>query len=1210
MQSIVKTWLYLLLFLTAAAVSGQQDDANSLKNIRFRNISRETGLSQNSVYDVLQDEKGYMWFATQDGLNRWDGYSIKVYKPDPGSERGSIPHNFVRALELDRRGNIWIGTWGGGIAYFDPQKDRFVDLMGTADTSSLPQDTANVFDLEFDRESALWILTSEGSLYKGDPHERSFELIMDKPFAESISSGESGVWIGTRQGVWRYDNSNQLLEQVVSPREFNLKESLSTVKALREHEGVLWIGTKDGVYSYDLESGELNRVNLPREQKVSAVEINCISADAVGNIWIGTLENGLYVQHTAGSLYHFRSGKGEPGVLSGNRILSIETTESGLLYVGTGTGGVDRVLPNGKAFNILLEESVWEIFEDSEQSMWFCMDGTGVQSYRPDTGAVRSFRYNADDPSSPPTDSVFSGVETSQGEIWFGTRRGIWVYDQSVQAGRRVNFSNPQLEVLNNAQIWEIYEDSQQNLWIGTRNSGLFRLGELRSDVQRYQLNGDFIYTVYEDSRGRIWVGTIGAGLHLLHADGTYSVYDDFSNNFILDIYEDDDGSLWIATNGGGLQRFNPENGEFTTYTQEDGLPNNVVYGIQPDADGRYWMGSNYGLIQFDPEVMDFKVYTSADGLPGNEFNGKSFASAADGRLYFGGPNGVVYFFPEKIGKRAYNPPVNITSFLLFNEPVETGTEYDQRTLLENAPPYTEAIEFKHSESVITITFSAFDLLEPGNNLYRYKLEGFDEKWNTVDSQRRYATYTNLPAGRYTFRVQGTNSDRIWSRHEDRVRIQVMPPWWRTLPFYIVLGFVVFLLLEFAYQWRMRTVQKRNQQLQTLYENEQKSARAKLRLQELLQGMIDSMPSVLIAIDQAGRVNQWNREAEQMTGIAGETAIGAQIEELFPSIKAEVGMWRDALMRDELVRYHKVPYQEHGETKIKDIIVYPYHSTHESGAVIRIDDITEKVNMEELVIQSEKMISIGGIAAGMAHELNNPLGIVLQSLQNVRRRLDPLNVKNRSIAADMDLSLERVAEYMDRREISEYFEHMKDAGSRASDIVRGMLNFSRKSDIRKEYGSIEETVQRAVQFAKLDYQLKKKYQIDRIAIGVDTKPNLPQIYMKSGEIEQVMVNLIKNATQSFSKIQVESGAARIDIRLRAQDTQVLVTVADNGSGMPAEVRNAVFQPFFTTKPRGEGTGLGLSVSHYIITRNHGGKMRVESEPGKGTTFTITLPVEG
>ncbi len=1210
MQSVVKAWLYLFLILTTAAVYGQTQETDSLKNLRFRNISRETGLSQNSVYDVLQDEKGFMWFATQDGLNRWDGYSIKVYRPDPEDESDSIPHNFVRALELDRQGNIWIGTWGGGIAYFDPRKDRFFDLSVTADNGALPEDTASVFDLEFDRKGDLWILTSEGSLYKGDPNERSFDLIMDKPFVESISAGESGVWIGTRQGVWRYDNSHALLEQVVSPLEFNLNESLTAVKAVTEYEGALWIGTRSGIYRYNLEASELSRVKLPHEQEVSAVEITCIRVDAVGTIWVGTLDYGLYIRHAAGNIYHFRSKRGEPGALSGNRILAVEATESGLLYVGTGTGGVDRVLPNGKAFNILLEESVWKIFEDSEQTMWFCMDGTGVTNYNPDTGEIRSFKYDADDPRSPPTDSVFTGVETSQGELWFGTRRGVWVFDKSIQAGRRVRFSKPQLELLNDAQIWEIFEDSQQNLWIGTRNKGLFRLGALRSDIQRYELNGDFIYTVFEDSRGRMWVGTIGAGLHRLHADGSYSVYDNFSNNFILDMYEDEERQLWIATNGGGIQRFNPENSEFITYTQEDGLPNNVVYGIQPDTSGNYWVGSNYGLIQFDPEVMEFKVYTAADGLPGNEFNGKAFAAAADGRLYFGGPDGVVYFLPESIGKRAYNPPVNITSFLLFNERIDTGAEYDQRTLLEYAPPYTDTIEFRHSESVITITFSAFDLLEPDNNLYRYKLEGFDEKWNTVDSQRRYATYTNLPAGRYTFRVQGTNSDRIWSRQEDRVQIQIIPPWWRTLPFYIVLGFVVFLLLEFAYQWRMRTVQKRNQQLQYLYESEQKSARAKLRLQELLQGMIDSMPSALIAIDHAGCVNQWNREAEQMTGIAGETAIGEQIEELFPSIKTEVGMWRDALMRDELLRYHKVPYQEHGETKIKDVIVYPYHSTHESGAVIRIDDITEKVNMEELVIQSEKMISIGGIAAGMAHELNNPLGIVLQSLQNVRRRLNPQNVKNKSVAADLDLSLDKVAEYMDRREITEYFDHMKDAGSRASDIVRGMLNFSRKSDIRKEYGSIAETAQRAVQFAKLDYQLKKEYRIDRIAIELDIGPNIPQMFMKSGEIEQVMVNLIKNATQSFSRHQVEKGAARIDIRIRVQAAQVLVSVADNGSGMSSDVSNAVFQPFFTTKQRGEGTGLGLSVSHYIVTRNHSGKVRVESELGKGTIFTITLPIEG
>lgn len=1207
MRIIHTGWLSIFLFFAVLAVAAQtkqpqiqSEAAQILKNLTFRTIDRETGLSQNSVYDIVQDTKGYMWFATQDGLNRWDGYSIDVYKPSSDGNNSTLPHNFIRALELDRQGRIWIGTWGGGIAVYEPQTEEFSRFTKAAGHADLPEDTANVFDLKFDRDNNLWILTSAGNLYKLSIKEKRCELIVKQPFVESVSIGESGVWIGTRNGVWKYNNSDQTLESLISPHSAGFEALSSIVKVVYEHAGLLWIGTKSGAFTYQLESGQLRKVELPQEDQVAVTEIRAVAADDSGNIWLGTFENGLYVQLTAGEVYHF----------NGNRILALTKTESGLMYAGTGSRGVDRFLPGGKAFNRLFDEGVWKILEDSQGTMWFCMDGQGVRSYKPHTGEMGTFIYESGDTTSPPSGSVFTATEVSQEEIWFGTSHGLWVYDLNVEAGRRVVFNNPQLQPLNSDQIWEIYEDSQQNLWIGTRSNGLFRIGPLRSDVQQYQLNSVFVYTVYEDSRGGIWAGTIGAGLHFLNEDGTFTVYDDFPNNFILDIHEDESGSLWISSNGGGLYRFYPDTEAFEVYAEQDGLPSNVVYGIQSDTSGSYWMGSNNGLVQFNPQLMDFKVYTSADGLPGNEFNGKSFAAAEGGRFYFGGPNGVVDFIPAQIDKRSYNAPVHITDFLLFNEPIKTGAEYNQRTILEKAPAYTDTIELTHSESVITITFAAFDMLEPSHNLYRYRLEGFDGKWNHVDSQRRYATYTNLPPGRYTFRVQGTNSDRIWSRQEDKVEINIIPPWWRTLPFYIALGFIVFLLLEFGYQWRMRTVHRRNKQLQYLYQQEQKSAQAKLRLQELLQGMIDSMPSVLIAIDHSGVVNQWNNEAEHMTGITGETAIGKRIEGLFPSIQSELGKWRDALERDELLRYAKVPYAEHGETKIKDIIIYPYHSTHESGAVIRIDDITEKVNMEELFIQSEKMVSIGGIAAGMAHELNNPLGIVLQSLQNVRRRLDPRIAKNQMMAGEIGVSLEAVAEYMQQREILEYFEHMRSAGSRASDIVRGMLNFSRRSDIQKEYGSIEETVQRAIQFAKLDYQLKKHYRIDRIRINLNFSRDIPQVFMKSGEIEQVLVNLIKNSTQSFPKEKIDGEEARIDIRVFVQDENVVLKVFDNGSGMNAEVRDAVFQPFFTTKQREEGTGLGLSVSHFIITRNHGGKLGVESELGKGTAFTVTLPVEG
>ncbi len=394
-----------------------------------------------------------------------------------------------------------------------------------------------------------------------------------------------------------------------------------------------------------------------------------------------------------------------------------------------------------------------------------------------------------------------------------------------------------------------------------------------------------------------------------------------------------------------------------------------------------------------------------------------------------------------------------------------------------------------------------------------------------------------------------------------------------------------------------------------------KSAEEMNRLRNVLKNMIDSMPSVLVGIDSEGRVTHWNREASRVTGLAQEKAQGNILSEVFPLLAVDMQRVRQAILSREVQRDAKVGSQVDGERRFSDITVYPLISDGVDGAVIRIDDVTERVRIEEIMVQSEKMFSVGGLAAGMAHEINNPLAGVLQNTQNALRRLSESSPVNDRVAEESGTTMECIKVFMDKRGILRMLDAVRDSGKRAAVIVDNMLSFSRKSESHFLLQSIPDLLDKTLDLASSDYNLKKNYDFRKIEILREYQPGLPMIYCEGSKIQQVILNLLKNAAQAMSESteysMKDGGAARPLIILRAkQEGEMLrVEVEDNGPGMPEAVRKRVFEPFFTTKGVGFGTGLGLSVSYFIITENHNGTMTLESMPGSGTKFVIRLPLE-
>ena len=407
-----------------------------------------------------------------------------------------------------------------------------------------------------------------------------------------------------------------------------------------------------------------------------------------------------------------------------------------------------------------------------------------------------------------------------------------------------------------------------------------------------------------------------------------------------------------------------------------------------------------------------------------------------------------------------------------------------------------------------------------------------------------------------------------------------------------------------------RRVQAEKKLLQEIEEH--KSVKEQLiSLRQHLADIINSMPSMLIAVDKEGSVTDWNLQAVENTGISLESAMGQSLETLLPRFSREMKLVDRALAINQEQSIHKKSYQKDGQVYFEDITIYPLLNGGRKGAVIRVDDVTEKVQMEEMMVQSEKMLSLGGLAAGMAHEINNPLAGMIQTADVLSGRLwEKADLPaNRKAAEEVGLDLTILKTYMEHRKIPEMLETLTVSGIRIAEIVNNMLSFAKKSKREVRPGNLNTLLDATLKLAESDYNLKKRYDFKQIAIVQEYDESLPEILLDSPKIQQVLLNLIRNGSQAMIDGNTESPTLIIRTKLDNKRHMAVVEIEDNGPGMTEDVKARIFEPFFTTKPVGEGTGLGLSVSYFIITESHHGEMTVESRPDHGTKFIISLPMD-
>ncbi|MCF7805147.1 MAG: PAS domain S-box protein [Candidatus Marinimicrobia bacterium] len=1184
---------------------------------QFEHLTIDDGLSHSKVNCILQDSRGFMWFGTNDGLDRYNGYKITEYQYNL-SDSGSITHNLIRDIHEDSHGNLWVATDAGGLNLYDRDFDRFLEVPEDLNCSGGPI-SKNVNAIAEDQAGILWIGTRDG-LTRFDPVEYTIKNYSHDPEDRTSLShnfvrcvyvdSQNRIWVGTDGGgLNRFRRETQTFQHSEN-KSGGLEKLSSAIHSIFEDgNGNIWVGADTaGAFRFRPESGEAEEIGGVNGETI--LTIRAFHEDDDGRFWIGSRE-GLYIYNPDdGRMIKYTHTESERSSLTHKSVQHIFRDAAGDVWIGT-RGGVDYLNKNTIAFNhfpavegsnhTLNSRVVFGIEEDDNGNLWIGTESGGINYLDRATGDFTYLTSDPDKPNSISGDNVKTILQGSRGDFWIGTfAHGLNRYDPDSDTFTHFLHDPENPRSLSNNDVYSIVEDDNGDLWM-TTHVGVSVYRRDTGDFDRYvnvpgdptSLSHNDCNLVYKDNDGVLWVGTFWGLNRFNTSDHTFTRYTSdpndkttLSSSFVQTIQEDSKGRFWIGTQGGGLNLFNRETGQAKAFTERDGLPNNSIYGILEDDAGNLWLSTNNGICRFNPETGDTKNYDATDGLQGNQFNYNAYYKTSAGELIFGGMNGFTLFRPEEVRDETYSPPIVITDFKIFNQSVPIRGE---NSPLEKHISETAHITITHDQSVITFEFAALSYAASQKNQYAYKLEDFEQNWNYVGT-RQTATYTNLPAGDYTFRVRGSNNHGVWNDEGISLAISVTPPFWETLGFrgavILLLGGIIYL----GYRLRTRNMVRQNQRLEAINRrlntqiSERKKAESKIRK---FRHAIEQAPMSVIIMDKAGRVEYTNPQFLEVSGYTEEEVreLGEEIvirKEQAPELAQE--MWA-AVTAGKTWRKEFKNTRRDGTEFWEFLTIGPILDNRGSIThfVALKEEITERKELEEQLLQSQKMQAIGRLAGGVAHDFNNILTVIQGYSSLALNEIDESNSQH--------ANLQRVHE----------------ASEKAQALTSQLLAFSRKQQLQPKIININSLVQ------NLEGMLQRLLGED-IHLDIQCADGLNDVRVDPGQLEQVLLNLAVNSRDAMPSGGTISIATqnvffadteiREDVKI-APGSYVELAVGDTGIGMDQETLEKIYEPFFTTKSRSRGTGLGLSTVYGIVKQSDG-YISAESTPGKGTTFRIYL----
>jgi signal transduction histidine kinase/ligand-binding sensor domain-containing protein/DNA-binding response OmpR family regulator len=1071
-------FLSLLLFCFHGDCPAQQ--------VAFTHLNINDGLSQNAVFAITQDRKGFMWFGTKDGLNRYDGYHFEVFQHDP-FDSTSISSSFVTALYEDSKGRIWVGTEKEGVCYYDYKTERFhrIPLRSSIAGNSGIREVCSITE---DRKGAVWIGTKGDGIFQvvlgnGDAKHTTFKQYLHDPANNQslchnvvsyiYAEDENTLWLSTHAGLCKLELAagifTHFLIKTKNPRApaSEFENSLGAIAYASERH--LWIGAQGGLIYFTKSTGDF--VYYPHKFDVFRYgwgAVKSIVKDREGALWLPTAAMLMKFDTKTHSYRYFTNDPSDPESIAHNAASSAFADQMGNIWIGTNGFGISRIDPKANRFHTLKHTnkpgsrisgfSIRSILEESKDVVWI----SGELLYRWDrkNNAITSYETSSNRPDDFGNTGVWSMIKASDNTMWFATNQGLFYYDPV--SSRAVLIKNGTSGNLPQRSVYAVYEDKRKAIWVMTENY-ICRLKDIKKGIfECYRYNkkpsfGELVRPVmYQDEDDIFWLGTNEGFLRFNPTDGSFTEYmvdptnpHSIVNHHIKSICPDPKNPkthLWIGTSG-GLSYFSKKYGRFINYTEKNGLPNNVVYAVLPDGEGNLWLSTNKGLSKFNPESRKFRNFDVRDGLQSNEFNTGAYFRSKDGELYFGGIIGLNYFYPDQIRDTSGPPPMVLTSIEANAEKISHTTHPE---LIDGAIHDIKRLRLSYRNKVLVFHFRALDYSAPEKNQYAYKLENYNSDW-IYAGLNNSATYTNLPPGTYTFRVKGANSDGVWNEEGTSLMLTITPPWWATWWAYFGYSLILIGSVLWIRKYEMNRLKLKNQ----------------------------------LAIGQI-------------------------------------------------------------ETR----------------------------SLKELDKMKNQFFT------NISHEFRTPLTLITGQLESVlsdktdEKILARLNVANRNAEKLLNL----INQIMD---LSKIDAHRMPLHREEGDWVGFLKNafFSFESLARNK-----------------GITLEFHTACDKVPMAFDKE-----------KMETMLSNLISNAVK-FTPSQ-----GKIILRvLQPYDKKVQITLEDTGVGISAVDLPHIFERFYQADHADAlpqmGSGVGLSLVEEIV-KLHGGTIQVKSEPGKGTLFTITLPVE-
>jgi signal transduction histidine kinase/ligand-binding sensor domain-containing protein/DNA-binding response OmpR family regulator len=1114
---------FLILLLSSQTFS----QTHISEKIQFKHLTTEDGLSNNLLASVVKDSKGFVWIATLDGLNRYDGKKIKTYRHSE-DDPNSLGSNEVFSLCVDPYGTLWIGADSRGLNRYNPETDNFTRYLNPNDSTALANTILIVIS---DKSGILWLGTHHGGLHSFEPKTEKFTSYVNIPGDSSslshnyiwalLEDSKGNLWIGTiGGGLNKFNRENGTFTRYQhDPVNPNSLSNDLVPGICEDKSGALWLGTYGGGINKLTLTGDNDspvfthyKYNPRNPSGLSGNNIDCIIVDKNNVPWFGTAQTGL--NRSASSLDNndqvsiisYQHDPYDPSSLIGNSIRHLFVDDDGVYWISS-YGGLNIYNSKQKQFRNYKHEAgnpfsfkgdfATTLLEDKSGAIWIGTQNGGLNKWDRKTDKIINLIHDPYNPNSISENTVKSLGEDKDGYIWVGTyAESLNKFDK--KTGKFVRYKHDPLKPGTVSEITldrGIVEDKKSGLlWIATPNKG-FNIYNKETDSffniynnpDSLKILSSNLYTSIRliDRNGIFWIATKEGGIVLYdpekdelkrleyNPDEAASLGD----NSILAVYEDKTGFYWIGTGGGGLFKLDKRDNKFLRYSIKDGLPGEVINSILEDDHGNLWISTNNGLSKFNPVTESFRNYDIEDGLLGNDV-GKGINTRSGEMLFICG-SGFMVFHPDSIKVNIKIPPVYITDFYLFNKPVSIG--YDSlsgRTVLPKSITLCEEIKLNFDDNVFSFEFAALDYSAPMKNKYSYMMEGFDKDWNYTDAVRNLATYTNLDPGEYIFRVKGSNNDGYWNENGASIKVIILPPWWRTNFAYLIYFILIGSIIYFIWKAQLKRIKIKNE-----------FAMSRFEAQKLHE--VDELKSRFFA-------NISHEFRTPLTLILGPA---------------------------------------------KDVL----KSTQEPKTKQNVSLI--KRNAKKLLGLVNQLLDISKLESG-----------------NMKLQTTPMNI----------IPL-------------------------LKGLVLSFSSYAERKRIIIKFNSVENEI--------IVYLDKEKFE----KIITNILSNAFKFTPEGGSIEVKASpkSLPKEGTSNDVISPPRRGTKGVGKESLLLDNYIQISITDTGIGIPADRIEKIFDRFYQVDGshtrEHEGTGIGLSLTKELVEL-HKGKIEVESEPGKGSTFTVSLPL--